>query len=357
VLTTILELEAETIGAAGGQTIPYVPPPKYGTLPIDILPNIIIPSIGPIGPYFPPIIYPPGPIPDDDEEYCPTDAPANGPFRVIGGYTLYGNSSYKISGSISAALRTSGHDNPTYYKIKARFQKYDSGWTDENTSTWYKIYAYNGSELVATGAHDAITGDGYERTGALVAATVSPITHIVLVVDGDMVNISGTYIHFDISAGSLTEGSQYVYQFGSGYVFNAAQWQGQNTMGYDIRGYGYWNNYQSLYAGRTYTVYHTLIAQCTSPEIRWIAGGEWWGGISWSHKVEEQYDEGQIAAVSKYWTYTNLGTRLPFAYIRAGKAFTNTTTTFTSIWEIYLNSQYRILLESVDLYNLCPVSS
>lgn len=222
VLLTEMTCEAETVGISG-VTVPYVKPKKKGIVtPIDDYLDIDIPGIFPIGNIYQPIEIPDEPLIEPEEgATCPTDAPANGPFRVIGGQTMDDVNNYRASGRIRCVVRTASHTNKTTYSITARFQKFvDNVWTDTTDADddWYDIYAVasNGS-IIATGIHDTVIGEGFQRTGVFNAIAASEISYLLLVINGNSFTPSGD-VTFETFGGSTVETiEERAYQNGTSY--------------------------------------------------------------------------------------------------------------------------------------------
>jgi len=354
VMKTSIELEAETIGTAAGQTVPYIPPPQYGLLPTEFkLPNIRLPALGPL-----PNINFPDPIPTDPvvppgDGTCPTSAPANGPYSLfMSGTTLYSGSNYRRTGQIDCAIRTAAHDNVTTYEFTARWQKYVGGvWVDTSDDAFYTVKAYEADgTLVATGAHDAVTGNGYTRTGVLNASAVTVIKNVVLELDYDIFRPAGMTISAFIGLGpSITVPPSSVTQGAYGVGYRA-----------DIRNvtYGSFGGDYNLVATTAESAGNFLIEQyaftiCSGAAISIFAGGR--GGTS-NPDFTAYWSYPQSPAVSSIYSENRESFSLTSAvphirYTCRINAGVTTNLNMTVVW--YKAGTYRVILSDAVLYNVC----
>jgi len=168
---------------------PYAPVPPY-TPAIPYLPNI--PPIYPIIPISPYPNYPSGPptyiipgaptIPAINAQ-CRTIIayPTNGPYFVYSGEAAGGSTIIPIS----FFLRGTNYSYPTKYTINGYFYRVnpaDGSYELTTDDNFYDVYALDASGTrVATGIHDAVVGNGYQRTGTFNAPSGVNISSIEFV--------------------------------------------------------------------------------------------------------------------------------------------------------------------------------
>jgi hypothetical protein len=159
--------------------LPYVPniPVIYPVIPVSPTPNY------PNGP--PTTITPPEPTVPPIDPLCKTTVTfeANGPFYIYSGTISAGS----IIIPVDLFLRGTNFTYPTRYTLNGVYEDTNSD-TGEYESViaddFYEIYALDGSGTrIATGIHDAVSGNGYQRTGQFNAAAGVEIQAIELVLN------------------------------------------------------------------------------------------------------------------------------------------------------------------------------
>jgi hypothetical protein len=136
---------------------------------------------------------PPGPYLPPSTGDCPTDAPPNGPYSVGISGVLSGitgalvDGKIEIDGTIRCIIRTSAHDHQTKYSVQGTFMKLKEGSATEYEeimdNDFWTIRAINGAgTVIATGVHDAVT-DPKVRTGTFNAISASEITRVKLTLE------------------------------------------------------------------------------------------------------------------------------------------------------------------------------
>jgi len=179
---------------------------------------------------FNPPYLPPEPVDPGDETTCPTDAPANGPFTTsYGGYVkLASDQTYKVEFAYNVVLRSSSHDNKTYYEIHGSFLEWDAvagGWVLSADDDFYTVKAYNSAgELVAPGVKDAVTSNVL-RTGTFDNTDSTQISKIAIEITGGGQSLEPT----DVTIGGGEDTNEVEWgAYGSGiWIF------GKSTSQYD----------------------------------------------------------------------------------------------------------------------------
>jgi hypothetical protein len=163
ILLTDITCEAETSGSPG---VTYIPPAQ----PIN--PTPVVPPIDPpIWPIFPgpnPIV-PPGPIPPPippiNDCIANMDAPANGPYDLSMGGSIwnYGPTDPRVS-YMPCTMRSDSHVNKTRVALSGSFYSTSDGgntWSPDTDNTWYQFQALDASfGVLATATWDTVTDSG-----------------------------------------------------------------------------------------------------------------------------------------------------------------------------------------------------
>jgi hypothetical protein len=182
-------LDGITIDYQTEAEIPYAPTPPY--VPnVPYVPNIpvVYPTV-PTSPWpnypggAPTTVIPGAPTIPAINPLCRTQAAysANGPYNVFTGEVVGGSTVIPVE----FFLRGTNYTNVTKYTLNGYFYSVNDT-TGEYEITmednFYEIYALNASGVrVATGIHDAVEGDGYQRTGTFNAPSGIDISAIEFV--------------------------------------------------------------------------------------------------------------------------------------------------------------------------------
>lgn len=385
-LTTEIECEADTDGLDGVTVIPPQPVEENidpgvdpGDFPVFPFPHIEWPEIIPV---VPPV------IPGTPE--CPTDAPANGPYG-LGIYSwgiLSSAGDASKSGYIDVVIRTDAHDNKTTYVIKGTFQKLtkgedpelDSSYTNTLEDEWYDVYAYNAAgTLIATGVHDPVVNSGV-RTGKLNAISATQIHRIEITVGGGELfrpeeitwgggsDAAGTVE----SAGTLKQGN-----WGSGVwarIENMAFkcYYGEGAMGFRSTAVSSWFNFlpDSSVSGQTF-----IIKQFAHFRLTRLSGGGlvyfnemsgWWDDLTtgnyrqWLESFSNIYAPTSpiISQEHSFMIGVSENRKLQLSARADGVASGPEGYFLTEVLlhQIYIKKagDYRIIIDQINIWNVCP---
>lgn len=352
-----VECEGETYTSVVGETIPYVPPPAIGTLPIGTLPDIRIPPLSPL----PNITFPPyepvdPQIPPEEGATCPTDAPANGPYDMHISGTVINTGSYYGQGKLRGMVRTSGHSNRTRYEINARWQELDgSTWVDTDDDSWYNVYALGPSGTVATGSKDAVT-NSHKRTGTLDAGSVTLMDTLVVQLHSSLlVRPTGSptaWFQRDFGAlvpyvtGGASGGGYYALAYGNYSANNVWSWFRLSVKFPGISGPVLINQ----------TAYASVVGATTSA-ISYLGGGYVYSPTNvtmyWGVGEPDVYGPTTLLSAAESYTmdenpYDGVGIQARYHW-----SGTHALTLYQTV-HLYRPATKRIIIESVKLYNLCP---
>lgn len=376
-LLTSLECEAETIGTAGVTVImpkPNIPGnADYGFQVPDFegwksWPNPLPPGFG-----FLPDTYPPAPqIPSGSAGACTTDSPANGPYSVPIVGLFEAGIRYSATGTMQCVVRTSSHTNQTTYTLYGTFEKYvGSAWEETTDDSFYSVEALAADgTVIATGVHDAVVDPRF-RTGKLNAVTATDIAYIRISLTVDLLRPTAVYKSSS-----------------SGHFWWPISNAGTLTWGYT--GSGLWASLTGVeIEGVTTTWSFDYSIGCS---IQIGAGTEFPSGTSFVFKqygfakIESTGNRGHLKLSHRggfysgtpYWSEPMAGTE----FFNFSDEYTLTATTSTGYrallletfanvlvptntsWfkasinnyvEVHLKPTYRMNLEQVNIYNVCPI--
>jgi hypothetical protein len=388
-VTPILECEAEVSGPPGVTIIPpalpanNLPPFKPFTFaPVSLLP-----------PYHGTTYSNPQPNPPQEPEKIPTpncaadlDAPANGPWTLFYGGILE-QYDYYIWNRLNGTIRSNDHVNKTSYQINGRFQERNLStnlFEDTDADDFYVIeaYAYSPttglSTLISTGVHDALgSNKKFVRTGKFPVPASTRIDWYKLTIPGtfnvDHVEISYGFLGHDTPLeigpwgwGMLMTGGIYIWwKEWKWFLSNIDKsdlsfqvipaggeiWTGQYFEG-DIKFFPrYWDS-DIVYIDLTYI---------------WNRPGNAIGGPALASRFYPATSEGIAESLlAKPLTFQGLfssagsiGTGFPGVNIGTESRGGDTGQGHGNVWQwgqIILNpiSRWRIILDNVLLWNLCP---
>lgn len=345
--------------------------PIVGTPAIKV-PDLKLPSwpaLTPRGGFIAPILIPgDNPIPPVFGATCPLDAPANGPFVWTLPYTLFGYS-YYIAIPVRAIIRSSSHDNKTVFGIRGRFLKrVNDAWVETSEDFW-NIYAYNAQgQRIANGIKDTVTNMRY-RTGTFQPPAATEIAYVSIEIEGDLLRptavsnhvwaghfwddwgvnngqLSWGYLGSGIWASIVGASLTYNYSWTAEIGVRLGEYDEYRDINLKIRQRVIAKNQGQILGARgrlrdEYNLYsHQLWSESfngtETPFDLWFVGKESSGALPTGILfVTTQFD---IRPLSPPRTPPD-GTRITMQYYV----------------ECFIEERYKIILESVELWNVCPV--
>ncbi|GAP10622.1 hypothetical protein BECAL_01795 [Bellilinea caldifistulae] len=340
---------------------PIVGTPEF-SLPDFELPTW--PALTP-GRFSPPLIPGDDPLPPEEGATCPVNAPANGPYIWSMFYTLVSNSTYRVNLPIRVVIRSSNHDNKTVWGIRGRFLKLNQDtnvWEETNENTFYNIYAYNSAgQRIATGLKDTVSDWRY-RTGTFQPPAAAEIAYIGVEIEADL--LRPTTIYPEVEAGHFWDdwGREHG-ELSWGYL-GAGIWafikNAKLTYNYS------WNVFTKLRLGDYYEYYHVpfvikqkVHASQDKGNILWAQGQLRSDALGWTELWYDDFADGLITP-PYLWFVGKESQALGRAYTHITTAFEIRPSGQTQIVmqhyiECWRKARYKIELQTVELWNVCPV--